>query len=141
MIWNILKSLFLGILFGIAIGVFINQLGYLIYAINAEVVQMTSDAVVSQFIISALVGFYCTVVSVVFDVEEWSLLRQTITHFILMLPFFPVAIYAGWMPEGLVERVIFVLLFIIVYIVIWLSFKNYWKKKVKEINEELRKRE
>ncbi|MCR1975947.1 DUF3021 domain-containing protein [Clostridium sporogenes] len=37
----------------------------------------------NQFIISAILGFKLAASSIVFDMEPWSLLKQTIAHFII----------------------------------------------------------
>jgi len=137
---NYVKTFLKRGLLGILLGVFINQVVYLIMAMQGNIVQVESSMIISEFIISSLTGLYCAGISVIFDVEEWSLLRQTITHSIAMLPYFPIAIYAGWMPMSLVGRMFFVLNYILVYVIIWFSFKKYWEKKSREINEELRKR-
>ncbi len=137
---NYVKTFLKRGLLGILLGVFINQFVYLIMAMQGNIVQVESSMIILEFIISSLTGLYCAGISVIFDVEEWSLLRQTITHSIAMLPYFPIAIYAGWMPISLAGRVFFVLNYILVYVIIWFSFKKYWEKKSREINEELRKR-
>lgn len=127
-------------LIGIPIGVFINQLVYLIMAINNDIVSISSSVIITQFFVSVLCGFYLAGVSVVFDIEEWSMLRQTITHSIAMLPYFPIAYYAGWMPKSDIGITLFIANYFVVYVIIWISFKKYWEKKAKEINLELKKR-
>lgn len=137
---NYVKKFILRGLMGVPMGVFINQIVYFILALNNDIVSLSSHIVITQFIISVLCGFYLVGVSVIFDVEEWSLLRQTITHSIVMLPYFPIAYYAGWIPKTPFGVLLFILNYIIVYIIIWLSFRMYWTKKAKEINSELKKR-
>lgn len=126
-------------LLGILIGAFINQFVYFILALSGNFIQLEASTVITQFAISTLVGFYCSGVSVIFDIEEWSLLRQTIVHSILMLPYFPIAVYAGWMPVNPIGRIVFALNYILVYFIIWFSIKRYWQKKAREINKELKK--
>ncbi|GAA0182322.1 DUF3021 domain-containing protein [Clostridium sediminicola] len=126
-------------LFGITIGVTINQVFCVIFSLAGLITEVPSEIVISQFIIAALTGFYLAGVSVIFDVEEWSLLRQTITHFIAMLPYLPVAVYAGWMPRNTIGIISFIIVYILIYFIIWISFKKYWEKRTKELNEVLRK--
>lgn len=133
------KKFILRGLLGITIGVFLNQMGYLFMALQGGTIEISSDIIISQFIISSLTGFYCAGSSAIFEVEEWSVLRQTITHFIALLPYFPVAIYAGWIPSTSFGKIIFVANYIVVYLVIWFSFRAYWRKKAKELNEELKR--
>lgn len=137
---NYFKKFFIRGLLGIVIGVFINQLVLFLLAMKGNVLEIESNIVISQFIISSIIGFYCAGISIIFDIEEWSLLRQTTTHSVAMFPYFLVSIYAGWMPINLIGKVIFILIYILVYVIIWFSIRKYWKKKAKELNEELKKR-
>jgi hypothetical protein len=135
-----LKKFLIRGLLGIIIGVFINQLVFFIMAMKGNILYIQSNLIISQFIISSIIGFYCAGVTVIFGIEEWSLLRQTVTHSIAMLPYFPISIYVGWMPITLIGRVMFILIYILLYIIIWFSIRKYWEKKAKELNEELKKR-
>lgn len=124
---------------GMAFGVFINQA---LFAIMTSFFGLEGsiefNALAQQFIISALFGFYAIAISIVFEIDSWSLLRQTIVHFILLsVVYFPVAIYANWLPEYTVARIPFAVFYILVYIIVWFTFKAYWKKKAMEINVEL----
>lgn len=127
-------------LFGIPLGVFINQFTFFILAWNQSQVTLSSDTIISQFIISAICGFYFVGVSIIFRIEQWSLLRQTLTHSIAMLPYFPIAYFAGWMPAKPIGIVLFTFNYLVIYIIIWVSYKKYWEKKAQEINRELQKR-
>jgi hypothetical protein len=124
---------------GIAIGVLIGHVFILALAFQSDTIVLTSDIVIKQFIFAGAVGFYCTGISVLFDIEEWSLLKKTVTHFIAMLPYLVVAYFAGWIPGIWWARVLFVLFFLFVYIIIWLSLRRYWKKRAAELNEGLQK--
>lgn len=134
---SMIKKIIIRGLGGILIGVFISQIAYLIMALQSETVQLASDQIIQQFLFSMLVGFYTSAISVVFEVEQWSLMRQTITHAILMLPYFPIAYLAHWFPQPTYGKVLFVLEYILVYMIIWFSFRAYWKKRARELNQEL----
>lgn len=122
-------------LYGLFIGAFISATAYFIFSFQGNQLTVPSTFVRVQYLASLFIGFYCAAISVVFDVEEWSLLKQTITHMILMIPYLPFAHYVGWMPDNFVGRIIFIGLFIIFYMILWLSFKTYWTKKAKELDE------
>lgn len=140
---NKFKKAFLKGLNGMTIGVFINQLIFVISIITTPNISINNtSAFLTQFFISCLVGFYFASSSVIFELEDWSLLKQTIIHFVLsVLVYFPCAIYAKWMPSDLVPIILFILLFVFIYFVFWISFKRYWSKKVKEINSRLNKKQ
>ncbi|MBU5438037.1 DUF3021 domain-containing protein [Tissierella sp. MSJ-40] len=85
-----------------------------------------------------IAGFYFITISMVFNIDNWSLLKQTIVHFILMsVVYFPVSVYAGWIPVPTVAKIIFIIFYVLISIIVWLSFKAYWKKKAMEINKQL----
>ena len=96
-------------------------------------------SLLNNYMYALLVGFYMASVTVVFDVEEWSLLKQTISHGLLNTPYIIVAFIIGWAPTSALLRLLFVLSYIIVYAIIWLSFKYYWTQKAKSLDEDLRK--
>lgn len=124
---------------GMILGVFINQLIFIMDGIFNEFNGITPFTVqCSQFFISCLVGFYCCACSVVFSIEKWSKLKQTIVHlFIMSIVYFPVAYYAQWMPKETIGKVIFCITYVTVYMVVWISYKVYWGKKIKDINKIL----
>ncbi|MFD3155415.1 DUF3021 domain-containing protein [Haloimpatiens sp. FM7330] len=129
-------------LLGMAFGVFINQT---IFAIFACTMGLNGNLEVSmlfkQFIISAIAGFYFSASSVIFNVSNWSSLKQTVLHFIATsIVYFPVAIYAKWMPNASFGRIIFIITYITIYVIVWFSFKSYWTKKIKELNMSLERR-
>ncbi|WP_251859790.1 DUF3021 domain-containing protein [Clostridium sp. Marseille-Q2269] len=126
-------------LYGITIGVFINQIIFAIIALK-EGLRGTVDVnmMFNQFIISVILGFGLAALSIVFDVEHWSSLKQTVAHFIIFsFIYFPIAIYGGWMPGRNIARLKFVAFYIIIYIVAWFILKAYWKRKAIEINKTL----
>ncbi len=125
------------------LGMFLGlSIGYtaLMLIVGAEgQLVMTLDSLSFHYFMAMFVGFYMGAVSVVYDVEEWSLLRQTITHGILILPYIPLAFSIGWAPPTLVGRLLFILMYIVVYGIIWFCIKTYWRRRARELNDELRK--
>lgn len=86
-----------------------------------------------------IVGLIFSLASFVFEKEEWSILKQTMIHFIILLgTFLPIAIWIGWVPNHLVPILICIGSFIVVYFMIWLTMTIYWKKKIEDLNNELK---
>ena len=136
---NYLKKGLKRAVYGITVGVFINQVIFAIIALNKGL-QGTVEVnmMFNQFIISSILGFGIGAVSIVFDIEHWSLLKQTIVHFIgYAFIYFPIAIYGEWMPKGNIARVKFGAFYVIIYIVAWFIWKAYLKRKTIEINKKL----
>ncbi len=123
---------------GSCIGVMLNSLFYFIAAFFKETLILSSDVVILNFIVCILVGFYCAAISVVYEIEHWSLLRATITHAILMAVYLPVAYFMGWMPTHLAGTIGFMIQYLVVYVIIWFSFKTYYAKKAKEMTNQLK---
>lgn len=121
-------------IYGIFIGVFIGQIFVLIAAFTNETMLIDSSSYILNFFASAIVGYYCVAISICYDVEEWSLLRQTVTHALLILPYLFIAYYLKWTPQGLHNMMIYIVWFIVMYAIIWYSIKRYWQKKARELN-------
>ncbi|PEB52807.1 permease [Bacillus pseudomycoides] len=86
-----------------------------------------------------IVGLIFSFASFVFEKEEWSILKQTMIHFIILLgTFLPIAIWIGWVPNHLVPILICIGSFIVVYSIIWLTMTIYWKKKIEDLNNGLK---
>jgi len=124
-------------MFGIFIGSFIGHTIYLMMAIQNNGLELSTSVIITNYIATALIGFWSNGISVVFNIDEWSILRQTITHAILLLPYLPLANYLGWMPPTTIGKVLFVVFYVILYISIWFAFKTYYTKKARELNERI----
>ncbi|MBD5640455.1 DUF3021 domain-containing protein [Clostridium botulinum] len=121
-------------LYGITVGVFINQVIFAIIALKEGLQGSVEVSLMfNQFIISAILGFGLAASSIVFDVEPWSSLKQTIAHFIYL----PIAIYGGWIPKGNIARIKYIVFYVMIYIIAWFVLKAYWKRKTIEINKKL----
>lgn len=132
-----IKKLLFRILYGSVIGLAVGHTSYFIYALSGNAITLEPRLVIINYLGALLVGIWCCGISIIFDIEEWSLLRQTITHSILLAPYLPFAFYIGWVPPTICGKIYFVLVYFIIYLIIWFSFKLYWTKKAKELNEEL----
>ncbi|WP_102399360.1 DUF3021 domain-containing protein [Haloimpatiens massiliensis] len=128
--------------YGITIGVFINQVIFVMMALRGSFpADVSVSIMVSQFVISSLLGFGIAACSVIFEVDNWSLLKQTVVHFILFsFIYFPAAVCGKWMPDNLNGKLIFILIYILIYVCYWFSFKYYWSRKARKINEEIKLR-
>ena len=77
--------------------------------------------------------------SAVYSIEEWSLLKATVTHATaVFLMFFLTGFFLRWFSmDDIAGVIITTLIYVLMYIVIWL--KNYlsYKAQIEEINREL----
>lgn len=126
------------VLSGMAMAMFYSLLflgiGYVKGMENIEVKTLLAYLVTAN-----MVGLIFSFASFVFEKEEWSILKQTTIHFIILLgTFLPIAIWIGWVPNHLVPILICIGSFIVVYFIIWLTMTIYWKKKIEDLNNELK---
>lgn len=97
-----------------------------------------TKAVIIQMICSLLVGAVCGGSSIIWDIEKWSLLKQTIIHFmVIVIPFFGVGYIMNWMPHYLYGALGYIGGFIVVYIIMWFSLYFSIKEKIKKMNKQL----
>ena len=97
-----------------------------------------TTAVIVQMICSLLVGAICGGSSVIWEIEKWSLLKQTLVHFaVIVVPFFGIGYILNWMPHYLYGALGYVGGFIAVYVIMWCSIYFSIKSKIKKMNKHL----
>ena len=140
-------------LLGFMIGVFIGETILILESINAAdgnfyavSAYLTSNAgselgaVIVQYLITGILGLTFSAGSIIFEIDRWSLLLQTVVHFaVTSVIMYISGFFCGWFPHTVSSTVIWFVMFIIIYVIFWVSFYNYFKKKTREINESLNK--
>lgn len=98
------------------------------------------SAFTNQYILSCIIGFTFAAASCIFEVDQWSMALQTFIHFLIVsLVFLPVSILAGWMGTTPLAIAIYFAIFIMIYLTIWLIQYFSWKRKIKRLNQQLKK--
>lgn len=96
------------------------------------------NAVVIQTILSLLYGAGWGGAALIWRRDDWSLLRQTVTHLVVCsLTTFPIAYFMRWMKHTAVGILLYFGIFLAAYLFIWLSQYLCTKKRIKEINTKL----
>ena len=144
---RILCRALLGAPIGLAISTAITIFASLIYGdgnyypvVPALVEQCGNEinAVMAQMIASLLYGAVWAGASVIWEMDDWSLLRQTVTHLIVgLLATFPVAYLMYWMEHSISGIVGYFAIFIGIYIVIWITIYNRTKREITKLNEKV----
>lgn len=76
-------------------------------------------AVIVQMICSLLLGALCAGSSVIWEVEKWGTLKQTLVHFTVLCGFsLPLAYALNWLPHNLYGALGYIFGFISIYVVI-----------------------
>lgn len=97
------------------------------------------NAVLVQTLCSILYGAVWGGLSVVWQLEHWSLLKMTATHFtIASAATFPIAWLMHWMPRNLPGILLYFGIFFGIYFGIWLSRYCAIKKRIQELNQKVR---
>jgi len=96
-------------------------------------------AFVIQALVSGIYGMIGMGGSSVYYIENWSILRATVSHFIATVScYYMTAFFLRWISPSAVSDCLFMLiLFIIPYLIIWLSKYLSYKSQINEINKEL----
>ncbi len=77
--------------------------------------------------------------AVIYDIEEWSLLRATATHFLVVMGVILFACFLlKWFPPWSPAFWIMLAAELVGYVIIWLIMYYCFRKKVRELNEILK---
>lgn len=95
-------------------------------------------AVIVQLLCSLFVGAVCGGSSVIWEIEKWSLLKQTLVHLaVIAVPFFGIGYVMNWLPHHLYGALGYIGGFILVYVIMWISIYFSIKAKIKKMNGKL----
>ncbi len=136
-----------GIPTGIAIGYLITVIcsaiwgrGYYSPCAPALVQTMGSEiaAVVVQTILCAIVGSGFAMASLIWELEHWSMAKQSGVYFLLISAIMlPVAYLANWMEHSILGFFLYFAIFSALWIVLWGAFYLNWRWNIKKINAKL----
>ena len=131
----------LGFLLGAAIG---NLIAWFFgsYVSSVLVARMGSvpAAILVQSLVSGLYGSFALTGTLFYDVEQWSLTRSSVMHFLVIAVLYvPTAMFLGW-ANSATEILIVEGILLVAYFIIWLVIYLRYKKKVRSLNEMLNKR-
>lgn len=97
------------------------------------------NAVILQTVFAMVYGAAWAASSLIWEVERWSLLRQTVTH-LLVCSFsaLPIAYLMHWMPRTAGGIALYFAIFFGIYLVIWLVQYGSMKARIRKMNEKVR---
>lgn len=142
----IMRSL-LGGLIGIAIGYLITILSSLAWAngyYSPCVPELISamgneiNAVILQTVLCGAVGAVGAASSVIWEMDNWSIVKQTGIYFsIIALVMLPIAYFAYWMEHSVAGFLIYFGIFVLIFAIMWIMLYIIGKKNVRKMNEKL----
>ena len=99
-----------------------------------------TGSVVVQMLISGLYGSAAVSGMVLYDVDEWSLAKSTIVHYLIIAVLYvPMALFLGW-TESAADILIVECFQLIAFFLIWIIMYLRFKAEVRELNELLKKK-
>lgn len=142
----ILRSL-LGIPIGITIGYLISIVGSAIWGqgyyspcVPELVTAMGSEigAVVLQTTLCALLGLSFSATSVIWELENWSLVKQTGIYFLInSIVMMPVAWFTRWMEHSFMGFLRYLGMFAAIFVLIWIVECIIGRRNIDKMNEKL----
>lgn len=95
-------------------------------------------AVLFQLVLSGIYGAIWAVSSLIWENENWSILKMTLVHLLIVsISTLPIAYFAHWMQHNLAGIASYFGIFIGIYAGIWVSLYGSWKYKVKQLNAKI----
>ncbi len=137
----------LGLLSGVALGQLIAIVISAIkgdgsfYAVIPELVNDyggEQSAVIVQTILLGVSGAIVGAASMIWEIDGWSLTKQTCAHFCLFaIPFTIVAYVLYWVPHSVIGVAVWLVILVMIYAAIWCGAYFSAKRKIQKLNDLL----
>lgn len=96
------------------------------------------NAVLLQALCSVLYGVAWGACSIIWEKDDWSLFRQTVTHLMICsLTTLPIAYLMQWMEHNIFGLLSYFGIFFGIYLFIWLSQYFAIKRRLRQINAKV----
>lgn len=136
---------------GIAIGYLITIFGSLAWGNGyyspcmPELVSLMENeicAVLLQALLCGALGAGCAAGSVIWEMESWSVAKQTAVYFLLICVItMPIAYFMYWMEHSVKGFLSYFGIFALIFVFMWMVLFMLGKRDVKKLNENLYKSE
>ena len=114
------------------------------HPVNPELVnKMGSElnAILIQTGLSGIMGTGFAMASVIWEIDKWSIAKQTGIYFVLTAAaMMPVAYITGWMEHSTIGVVTYFGIFVIIFVVVWMIQYSVIKCNIRKMNETLHKK-
>ena len=148
---NLKKKIFHRILIGFPIGISVGNLimilislrwanGYYSPCVPGLITAMGNEinAVMIQTFLCGLLGIGFSASSVIWEIEHWSIVKQTGIYFLIIsVIMLPIAYFMYWMEHSVTGFVSYFGIFILIFAVMWIIQFITGKHNVKKINKKL----
>lgn len=145
---NIIQRGLLGFPLGVTIGFVITVIISMcigdgsFYPVTPKLIETMGNelsAVVLQTVLCGIVGTGFAMISIIWEIESWSLAKQSGIYFaIACVVMFPISYFANWMPHSTWGILSYIGIFIAIFIFVWLIQYFIWKSKIKKMNDGIK---
>ena len=141
---KLIKRLIIGFFIGAIIGNVISILSRLPDGEFAFISEKLEDSIGLTFgiilnsFLSGLIGAAGFGGSVFYDIEKWSIIKATLSHYVCCIICFTLAFFILYWGDFATYLIMFIIETII-FLLIWIIIYQIWKKSVRELNENLEK--
>ena len=108
------------------------------YPVTPELIDSMGselNAVALQIALCGLMGTGFAMASLIWELDSWSLARQSGVYFALAcMIMLPVAYIANWMEHSLGGFLAYVGIFVAIFLAVWLAQYLSWRRKIQKIN-------
>ena len=132
---------------GFALGILVDLIIHTVFVLSGSSYllagTLSQEEVLGFFrelFLSGILGLIGNGSTVIYEIESWSILRVTATHFVIAFAaFFSIGLINGWLTPGITaENIIITGIVLISYVMIWLVQYLIYKKEVSDINDGLK---
>ncbi len=144
---NLKKRFILKASIGFSLGILVDLIIHALCVVSGDHYLLSGPvdkSMVMHFLMDiltgGLLGFVGNGSSVIYEIESWSILKVTATHFVIAYgAFVIIGLFNGWItPEINLPNLVVSGIVLLVYIAIWLIQYFVYKKEVREINIGIR---
>ncbi len=145
---SFVKSALLGFPLGITIGYTLSIIFSIVFgggyygAVHPElsiILESEINAVIVQAILWGSIGLIFSGASIIWERDDWSLVKQTIVVFsVYLITILPIALILRWINLSLISIMVFVALFIVIFFLIWVVVHLKIKSDIKALNKEIK---
>ena len=111
------------------------------YPVAPELVRKMSnelDAAILQTVLCAILGVGFAAASVIWELDSWSLAKQSGVYFLVIgVIFLPIAYVTNWMQHSVVGFLSYLGIFIGIFFAAWLSQYLCWKQRIRKMNDRV----
>jgi len=126
----------IGFLIGMILGNLIAWMtGSIVSSALVERIGSRTGAILIQTLVSGLYGAATVSGMLLYEVEDWSLAKATIVHYLIVAVLYvPMALFLGW-ARNMTDILIVEGFQMIAFFLIWLIMCQRYKAEVKKLNE------